>query len=458
MVTIDARHGGHALGVVARRAAVRRVFSRAVVLGALLAVALLVVLSVAGYTEGPNLTLMMCAIYFAIRVWEPAAKRAWLYAGIFLGLAYLNRTEMLALLPLTLAAIFTVAAINKDDLRRATLNAAKLFLVFAILAAPYVAFLWRNTGHFRFEGKNLLNYTIGQRELSGMTQAEASRGIDANLNVTGPLLDQNHFAAYSPYPRTPRDVLRYFRQMAALKKYWVYRDVFTSFALGSLLLWIVAAVGLLAVPWDRPRFFAESYLLIVMAYLVLILLASHARFERYAFALLPIGLLWFSRGLLAIWDWAQKSATAIQISAKFNPKALATCVAAIPAAIVLLASLSGTPDVNELATGWPAYSPLKKAGLWLRGTQPPPKNIFSSSVVAYYSGADQWLYPYADASLALRYIGDKHPDYLVIEPGTGLSTPYLEDWARNGIPADHGKLVYQNDSPLGRTVIYRWVP
>jgi 4-amino-4-deoxy-L-arabinose transferase-like glycosyltransferase len=417
---------------------------------------LLIALSVAGYTEGPNLTLMICAIYWAICMLEGVPGRAWLFAGIFIGLAYLNRTEMLAFLPLTIAAVLIVAYLNKSDLKKASLDSLRLLAVFAILAAPYIGFLWKYTGHFRLEGKNLVNYTIGQRELAGMSQAEASRGIDENLNVTGPLLDQNRFATYSPYSRTPRDVLRYFVKMASLKKYWVYRDVLTSFALGSLVLWFVAGLGLLAVPWNRERFFAEAYLIIAMIYFVVILLASHARFERYTFALLPIALLWFSRGVVAIWDWAEKTMAALQPAAPLRAKWVGVVVAAIPMVLVLFASLSGTRDVNELATGRAEYLPLKKAGLWLRDARPAPKNIFSSSVVAYYAGADQWLYPYADGSLALRYIRAKRPDYLVIEPGTGVATPYLAEWAANGVPDADAKMVYSEDSELGRTVIYQW--
>ncbi len=417
---------------------------------------LLVALSVAGYTEGLNLTLMMAAIYWALRTFAMNPRRSWLPAGIFLALAYLNRTEMLALVPLTIAAIFLVTLLNKNSLRKATLLSLKLLIVFAVLATPYLVFLRIHTGQFRVEGKNLVNYTIGQRELAGMSQAEASRGIDENLNVTGPLLDQNRFATYSPYARTLRDVLRYFLNMARLKKYWVYRDVLTSFALGSLALWIVAAVGFFVAPWDRERFVGEIYLMIVMAYFVVILLASHARFERYTFSLLPIALLWFSRGVVAIWDWAEMSMAAIQRRAIVNPKAIGAALAAIPVIVVLLASLSGTGDVNELETGRPLYLPLKNAGLWLREARPAPKNVFSSAVVAYYAGADQWLYPYADGSLALRYIRAKHPDYLVFEPGTGNSTPYLTDWIENGIPDQQAKLVYEDDSPIGKTIIYRW--
>ena len=417
---------------------------------------LLIALSVAGYTEGLNLTLMMAAIYCALRMLDTNAGRSWLFAGIFLALAYLNRTELLAFVPLTIAATFTVTLLNKENLRNAALSSLKFLAVFAILAAPYVVFLWVHTGQFRFEGKNLVNYTIGERELAGMSPGEASRGIDENLNVTGPLLDQNRFATYSPYARTPRDILRYFLKMAGLKKYWVYRDVLTSFALGSLVLWIVAALGLFAAPWDRERFFREMFLIAVMVYFVVILLAAHATHERYTFSLLPIALSWFSRGLAALWDWAAQSVAAIQRRAILNPRMAGAAFAAIPLMLVLLSSASGTQDVNELQTARPLYLPLKRAGLWLKNQHPAPKNIFSSAVVAYYSGADQWLFPYSDGPLAVRYIRKINPDFLVIEPSAERNAPYLADWVENGIPDSQAVLVYQERSPLGVTAIYRW--
>jgi hypothetical protein len=37
-----------------------------------------------------------------------------------------------------------------------------------------------------------------------------------------------------------------------------------------------------------------------------------------------------------------------------------------------------------------------------------------------------------------------------------VATPYLAEWAANGVPDADAKMVYSEDSELGRTVIYQW--
>jgi hypothetical protein len=420
---------------------------------------LLVALSVAGYTEGLHLTLMMTAIYWALRLLEPQSGYAWLWAGVFWGLTYLNRTESLGLVAFTVLASVGAALLNGTKLKRAAVSCCKMLLVFAAIAAPYVAFLYANTGQVRFEGKNLVNYTIGMRELAGMPSQQASRGIDADLNEVGPLLDQNRFATYSPYPRAPRDILHYFLAMASRNKYWIYQEVLPSFALGSLILWFLSFFGLFAASWDRERLCREFFLFGVVSYLFLILLAAHAPFPRYTFPLLPTLLLWFSRGVVALFDWGARSASSIQPGHLVRSEHLGLTVAAIPALAILVFSAVGVRDLDELRTGGSEFRPLKEAGLWLRTHPYQPKHIFASAVVAYYSGGSQFLLPYGDSPLALRYIQKKNPDYIVIEPSAARIAPYLRDWLSGGIPDARAELVYEGgNAAVGRIRIFRWIP
>jgi hypothetical protein len=59
---------------------------------------------------------------------------------------------------------------------------------FWVIASPYVAYLHKETGSFRLEGKWNINYTSAQRMFSGMGLHEARYGLDDELNVEGPLL------------------------------------------------------------------------------------------------------------------------------------------------------------------------------------------------------------------------------------------------------------------------------
>lgn len=419
---------------------------------------LLVSLSVAGYTEALHLTLVMSGLYWAMRMLGAASGRSWLYAGILLGCAYLNRPESLVF-PFIVVAVTVVAAfLSREGKSRKTVTSVAAFLlVFSLIASPYLVFFWKQTGTIRFEGKNLVNYTIGRRILSGMSYAEASRGIDENLNAVGPLLDQNRFATYSPYPHSLKNIAAYFFWMSSLRKTWLYFDVLPSLALGSLLFWFLAGLGLLVGPWDRTRFYRELLLLAFVAYLFVVILAVHVNFLRYVFPVVPFLLLWSSNGLVHLYEGAKTAASAIQEKRIVSPAGVGCVAAVFPALLVVASSAFGVASVGDLQMGRPARLPVKEAGLWLRAYQPGPKNIFSSSVMAYYADAYQLLFPYADSGLALRYIHKMNPDFIVIEPHSEALVPYLAEWTRQGIPDPDAQLIYNGGTRASGTIqIYRW--
>jgi len=418
---------------------------------------LLVALSVAGYTEGLHLTLMMGGIYWVARMLEPDSGRCWLFAGILFGCAYLNRPEALVF-PFFAALLVVIVAFSfKYNWRSATVSVAGFLVVFFLVASPYLIFFWKQTGTFRFEGKNLVNYTIGERILSGMNYAQASRGIDENLEPVGPLLDQNRFATHSPYPTDIRSVARYFFRMAGIRKFWLYYDVVTTFALGSLVLWFLAGLGLVGMAWDRQRLFQEFLLFGIFGYQLIILLAAHANFLRYSFPLLPFLVVWASKGITNLYSWAKNSAAAILQDHGTRAIRIGCAIAMIPLVFVIACSAIGLPEVGELESGWPRHLPVKQAGLWLRVFQPGPKNIFSSTVMAYYADAYQLIFPYAESELSLRYIHKMNPDFIVIEPYSEALAPYLVTWAKQGIPDSQAKLIYEEGTPQsGKIQIYSW--
>jgi 4-amino-4-deoxy-L-arabinose transferase-like glycosyltransferase len=418
---------------------------------------LLVALSVAGYTEGLHLTLMMSGICCAMRMLEPDFGRSWLLAGFLFGCAYLNRPEALVFPFLTVLAVVIVTFLNKYNWRSVTTSVAGFLLVFFLVASPYVIFFWKQTGTIRFEGKNLVNYTIGERILSGMSYAQASRGIDVNLNAVGPLLDQNRFATHSPYPTDVRSVARYFFRMAGIRKFWLYFDVLTAFALGSLVLWFLAGLGVFGMVWDRQRFFQELLLFGIFGYLSIVVLAAHTNFLRYSFPLLPFVLVWASKGITNLYSWAKNSAATILQDSGVNAIIIGCVVAVIPVVLVIGCSAVGIREVGELETGWSRHLPVKEAGLWLRAFRPGPKNIFSSTVMAYYADANQLIFPYADSEVAIRYVHKLNPDFIVIEPYAEVTAPYLAQWAKLGIPDSQAKLIYEGGTPQSGAIrIYSW--
>ena len=81
----------------------------------------------------------------------------------------------------------------------------------------------------------------------------------------------------------------------------------------------------------------------------------------------------------------------------------------------------------------------------------------AGSQIAYYAKTDLTFLPYADSDLALRYIADRRPEFLVLAAGTRAERPYTTRWFDEGIPDARAQLVYDagNDSDE-RIRIYRW--
>jgi len=78
-----------------------------------------------------------------------------------------------------------------------------------------------------------------------------------------------------------------------------------------------------------------------------------------------------------------------------------------------------------------------------------------TATVAFYADVAVIALPWADSSLALRYIAKRDPDYIVLS-GYG-SRPYLVDWLRHGIPDPRAKLVYRSGTTANsELMIYRW--
>src|SRR5205814_5354460 len=130
--------------------------------------------SVAVYTETPFMLFVMAGCYFALLALERLRSLDAALAGLFWGLAYLTRPEGIAYLLLTIVAIAIVTWIERRPpivALRASVIAAGIALV---IAAPYVFYLWQQTGSLRLEGKNLVNYTIIKRMEAGMSYNEAA--------------------------------------------------------------------------------------------------------------------------------------------------------------------------------------------------------------------------------------------------------------------------------------------
>jgi hypothetical protein len=177
-------------------------------------------------------------------------------------------------------------------LRRWASRSAAFIAVFALFVAPYVMLFHHYTGKFRFEGENLLNYAIGQRELEGKSQPLASRELTPDLRELGPSLDTSTYTSYSPYPSGARDLARYYVRAARKNAPWLWNELLHADYFGGELLIALVLLGLVGRHWDQTRIFRELFLGGTFLYIVSVLLATHLQWRRYLFAVLPFLLLW----------------------------------------------------------------------------------------------------------------------------------------------------------------------
>lgn len=417
---------------------------------------LLVALSATGYAECLAMGLQFGAIYWSIRFFENDGRWSWLFAGILWGLSYLNRTECLPL-PLGTVVVYGIWTLWNRGSKSLWLRQTGLFLlVFSLLASPYVYFLHENTGKLLFEGKNLLNYTIGERELQGMDLDLAERQLTPALQEIGPSLNTRAYVTYSPYPSHVGDLAQYFTRMAARNYRWVLHSLVATRAFGGYTLAFFASVGLLACPWNATRVFREIYMLGFTGYVAILLLASHLQTSRYAFAFLPFLLLWASVGIIRVAQFLERASVRVMRQDR-NRRAVGVLSTVVVTSVLVLFPIKAVQSMWDFTSGWAPNNIEKEAGTWLRLTAPGVKYTFGPPVFCYYSASYEQILPYTDGETALRYFHLKDPDFIVLDSSYRAYTPYYDDWLKNGIPDPAAAKIYQRSFPGGRTVsVFRW--
>ncbi len=78
-------------------------------------------------------------------------------------------------------------------------------------------------------------------------------------------------------------------------------------------------------------------------------------------------------------------------------------------------------------------------------------------MLPYYADGTFLPFPYAPASLSLRYIESRNPDYVALLGRYGVFYPTVADWIEHDIPDRRAELIYDSGpQSLHRIKIYRW--
>jgi 4-amino-4-deoxy-L-arabinose transferase-like glycosyltransferase len=416
----------------------------------------LIELSDAIYSESLDLPLVVGGVVFGLWNLDGRKWKHGVACGLCFGCAYLTRPEALAYPLVFAAAALLKARATRDSMRQAVSRALLIVATTAIVAAPYVVYLSRQTGRLRLEGKSVMNYTISQRIAAGMSYTEATLGVGADLHEDGPFLSPNRWLLHAPPSIAPGRLLRDWpftahRNMADLEDCTLYL-VFGPIGVAFVTL------GLFGLPWGAARLVREFVVLSFVLGYTLILLGQHRVAFRYVVPLLPFLLVWGANGAYHATQWYRLTSHRIVRDAHHLTKRLAAGFGyAVLFVLVLLGMhrLTWAEDFHSHALG---EADLQEAGLWIKEhAAGPAKTMSATNEVPYYAGGTAIRFPYADARRALAYVHAKRPDFIVLSRDRCLVGPYYRDWLEHGIPDPAARLVRRIgpvDDP--HAVIYAW--
>jgi 4-amino-4-deoxy-L-arabinose transferase-like glycosyltransferase len=399
------------------------------------------------------LTLLMFGLYCSMLWFDEYRLGTSILAGVFFGLAYLMRPEALLFAAAFGAAGLVLGLFTKA--RRTVLIGVLIMAgVFTLLAAPYIAFLSIHTGAIRIEGKGALAYAWGTRMNSGMSYQEATTKIADDLTGVGvymmPYSELLNTTSYSF-----KDLLAYLLRSAPRNLKIIYYELMTTQSQGAPLIWVMAVLGLVRSPWDRKRLMNEGILLLSVVIMVLTLLSVQSLPPRYYHSIVGILLLWTAKGADELYDWARNTFAVLSMK-KRVPRLAGLSVQWT--AVFLLFALSLRSVIGNSEFGEAMRTDRKVVGQWLAQQSPRPKWVMDTSLLTtYYSGAGLMYLPYSSSNIALHYIAEKHPDFIVLLQDSRRSTPYLAQWFDKGIPDHRAELIYDKGDTRGERVkVYRW--
>jgi len=352
-------------------------------------------------TESLFMAWLLAALWAAWRALGTEDWKPYALAGLLFVLSYLTRPEGLiwwAWFALLLAGVTLVQ-------RRSWRPMALYLALFLILALPYLAYLYRYTGHIILSGKTGLTAAMSAQ----IVEEGNALGNDygAQLDSTGREIlwfspERFEISMLDVIRSDPAGALR--RTLANGKK---AAQVMLRPLLGLLLAGL-AAFGLWARPWSKTRIPGELFLLAAILPLGVVPL-FHVQ-PRLLVPAVPILLIWAARGLGGIMRWAGET---LEPWPKLRPLGLVWAAAVLVAVLGLM----GKEQVAAAQAGQRTYSfSHNQAARWLAEHAEPDAVIMTRNAeIGVY--ADRAIIPLPNARWPqiLAYGRARHASYLVID-------------------------------------------
>jgi 4-amino-4-deoxy-L-arabinose transferase-like glycosyltransferase len=425
---------------------------------------LLVSLSAQVQTEVTYFGLAFLGAYLGVTA---RRMRNYALAGGVYGLAYLTRQEGLLLVGSLGAVAIIRGYIDRTGLTRSIASSAVAAAALFLVASPYVLYLHSQTGQLRLEYKSAINAVINENMAQGMETGQATTGVDSSLHEYGAYVGDVDSRIVQVAGKTstidqlkslPPNILPQLKHLIGAAR---------SSSFGGVLILVMGIAGFIIGPWTRTRFYMQAFLTLMLVGGTLSLFSLQYFQFRYAYFLLPALLIYCAHAVERMW------ASVPRVLARLGPLrhwSLATRPFATSAAGGILSAgivgvvlvIAARANLNAPYDDWGSSRVgailTKQAGLWLASQSPQDKVVMDAgSAIPFYADADYVALPYSSASVALRYIDAKAPDYVVVRSALSDQRPYLAEWAQNGIPGGEDRLVYDSGgSGAERIQIYRW--
>ncbi|MFZ2487880.1 MAG: glycosyltransferase family 39 protein [Anaerolineae bacterium] len=286
-------------------------------------------------TEPLYLLLIGLAIYALFRALDdqPMRWRHFIALGTALSLAYLTRTEALVFLAAALLLLLAGLMLRREHWSRVLARLASVIIVFLLVAAPYLVYIQRSTGHWSLTGAAGMAFT----SMSGLVTNDPATFDRATWELDP--LDNEVFlfsrssggeSVVTTVLADPLAMLRRFRQGASTASALLW-----SLKLAPWIFAALAALGLFARSWPARRLRGEAAMLASLA-APLAYLPFFVQ-ERYlAGLLLPI-MVWLGAGVEVLGEWLRGSVENLRTRPLSTGQARAlTLVPVLVLAVVML--------------------------------------------------------------------------------------------------------------------------
>ncbi|MHB1381734.1 MAG: ArnT family glycosyltransferase [Thermoleophilia bacterium] len=363
------------------------------------------------YTETVYTFFLLMFAYLFWRILHGAPLYHAPLAGAMIGLAYLVNPSAVFYVGAFLA-LTIVAAVRAGSARAHFIKAATVFLVvFLALAFPYVVYLHGHLGKWTYSGKSSADTIYAASQGIRWFTPEYEKML-SELNADGTdIVDTSEWDDGDPvsfFIKHPRLFTRILLQNL---------DIFyTEQSMNVIPLWLLPllGLGLFGAAWDRSRWQAIAFSLMLMAPVMLIFAIEYR--PRFFLPYVPLVIIWVALGWQRLEEWGRKTFAAFNGEARRGLyERLAPVGIALAVMLPLLMATTVYASKYEYNTG------LKGVGVWIRDNGGAGGNIMDRELgAAFYADGTAVLFPYADYRETTDYARLKDVDFLVISRGALL--------------------------------------